>query len=41
MATFKCKMCGGSLEVTEGKTVCTCEYCHISKYNLYCDVYRG
>lgn len=27
MAVFKCKMCGGSLEVTEGVTVCECEYC--------------
>ena len=27
MAVFKCKMCGGSLEVTEGMTVCECEYC--------------
>lgn len=27
MAIFKCKMCGGSLEVTEGMTVCECEYC--------------
>ena len=27
MAVFKCKMCGGSLEVEEGKTVCECEYC--------------
>lgn len=27
MAVFKCKMCGGSLEVTEGATVCECEYC--------------
>lgn len=27
MAVFKCKMCGGSLEVTEGTTVCECEYC--------------
>ena len=24
---FKCKMCGGSLEVSEGMTVCECEYC--------------
>lgn len=24
---FKCKMCGGNLEVQEGMTVCECEYC--------------
>ena len=27
MAIIKCKMCGGSLEVQEGMTVCECEYC--------------
>lgn len=27
MALFKCKMCGGNLEVTEDMTVCECEYC--------------
>lgn len=27
MAVFKCKMCGGQLEVTEGQSVCECEYC--------------
>jgi len=27
MAVFKCKMCGGKLEVSEGMTVCECEYC--------------
>lgn len=27
MSIIKCKMCGGSLEVTEGMTVCQCEYC--------------
>ena len=27
MAVFKCKMCGGSLEIAEGTTVCECEYC--------------
>jgi len=27
MAIFKCKMCGGSLEITEGLTVVECEYC--------------
>ena len=27
MAVLKCKMCGGSLEVTEDMTVCECEYC--------------
>ena len=27
MAIFKCKMCGGDLEVVEGKTVAECTYC--------------
>ena len=27
MAVFKCKMCGGELEIQEGITVCECEYC--------------
>lgn len=27
MAVFKCKMCGGSLEIAEGMTVVECEYC--------------
>lgn len=27
MAIFKCKMCGGSLEVEKGQTICECEYC--------------
>ena len=27
MAVFKCKMCGGSLEVTAGETIIECEYC--------------
>lgn len=27
MAIFKCKMCGGALEITDGMTVCECEYC--------------
>ena len=27
MATYKCKMCGGLLEVKEGQTVVTCEFC--------------
>lgn len=26
-AVFKCKMCGGNLDVQEGMTVCECEYC--------------
>ncbi|GEM_PF-2235885 len=27
MAVLKCKMCGGNLDVQEGRTVCECEYC--------------
>lgn len=27
MALFKCKMCGGELNVKDGMTVCECEYC--------------
>ena len=27
MALFKCKMCGGSLEIASGTTVIECEYC--------------
>lgn len=27
MAVFKCKMCGGSLEVRDGSSVAECEYC--------------
>ena len=27
MAVFKCKMCGGELDVQEGQTIATCDYC--------------
>ena len=27
MASLKCKMCGGELQIVEGSTVCECEYC--------------
>ena len=27
MAIFKCKMCGGTLEISENQTTATCEYC--------------
>ena len=27
MAILKCKMCGGDLEISEGMSVCECEYC--------------
>ncbi len=27
MSVLKCKMCGGDLQVSEGMTVCECEYC--------------
>ncbi len=28
MAVFKCKMCGANLEISEGLSVVTCEYCN-------------
>ena len=27
MSIFKCKMCGGTLEITESQTTAICEYC--------------
>ena len=27
MAIFKCKICGGSLEIDNAQSVATCEYC--------------
>ena len=27
MTVFKCKMCGGNLEILDGMTICECEYC--------------
>ena len=27
MGVFKCKMCGGNLEIQDGMSVCECEYC--------------
>ncbi len=27
MPVFKCKMCGGTLEISENQTIATCEYC--------------
>ena len=27
MAIFKCKMCGGDLDIIENSTVCVCQYC--------------
>ena len=27
MAVFKCKMCGGALELSGNETVATCDYC--------------
>ena len=27
MATFKCKMCGGALEIADGNNIITCNYC--------------
>lgn len=31
MAVIKCKMCGGTLNVKEGSTICECEYCGTSQ----------
>lgn len=31
MVSLKCKMCGGSLEITEDATVCECEYCGLKQ----------
>ncbi len=31
MATFKCKMCGGSIDIANGTTVAECEYCGTSQ----------
>ena len=37
MSTFKCKMCGGALEIKENESTATCEYCGstqtLPKYN--------
>ena len=27
MAVFKCKMCGGTLDIQGNETIATCEYC--------------
>ena len=27
MSIFKCKMCGGNLQATEGSNIVVCEYC--------------
>ena len=27
MSIFKCKMCGGALEISDNTTVVECEYC--------------
>lgn len=27
MPVFKCKFCGGDIQVEEGQSVATCEYC--------------
>lgn len=31
MAVFKCKMCDGNLDITEGSNICTCSYCGTSQ----------
>ena len=27
MAIYKCKICGGALEINQNKSIATCEYC--------------
>ena len=27
MAVFKCKMCGGDLDITQDMSICECQYC--------------
>ena len=31
MAVFKCKICGGTLNVSEGATIAECEYCGVKQ----------
>lgn len=31
MAVFKCKMCGGTMEINNNETVATCEYCLVQQ----------
>ncbi len=31
MSIFKCKMCGGTLEISENQTTATCQYCGITQ----------
>ncbi len=37
MAVFKCKMCGGNLEISEGVTVCECDFCGVRQTVPYAD----
>ena len=32
MTIFKCKMCGGGLEIKEGESVVVCEYCGTNRH---------
>lgn len=37
MVVFNCKMCGGDLNIIEGKSVCMCEYCGTKQTVPYAD----
>ena len=37
MAIYKCKMCGGDLDVTEGVNVVECDYCGTNQTVPYAD----
>lgn len=37
MGVFKCKMCGGALEINQGDTVAVCEYCGTKQTVFYFD----